>query len=108
MESFVDTNNENNSSMLNNSEKIYLNKSFNKYLPEKPEENRNQRAKIDNKTHNSTKDTKNNAQSHYLNKGKIILYKESPSFDEEEPVICGKKKRKPTRHQQFRNVMLDT
>ena len=63
MESFVDTNNENNSSMLNNSEKIYLNKSFNKYLPEKPEENRNQRAKIDNKTHNSTKDTKNNANS---------------------------------------------
>ena len=63
MESSADTNNENNSSMLNISDKNYLNKSFNKYLPEKPDENRNQRAKIDNKTHNYTKDTKNNGTS---------------------------------------------
>ena len=38
----------------------------------------------------------------------MLLYKESSSFDEEEPVICGEKKKKPTRHQQFKNVMLDT
>ena len=60
MESLADTNKENNSSMLIISDKYYLNKSFNKYLPEKPEENRNQRVKIDNKNQNSTKDTRNN------------------------------------------------
>ena len=63
MESFVETNNENNSSMLNNSIKNDLNRSFNKFLPQKPNEVRNQRANIDNKTHNSTKDTRNNAYS---------------------------------------------
>ena len=63
MESFVDTNIENNSSMLINLEKNDLSKSFNQLLPQKPEEARNQRTQIENKTHNSTKDTRNNANS---------------------------------------------
>ena len=55
MESFIEINNDTNSSMLN--------KSFNNYLPQKPCELRNKRCNADNKTHNSTKDTKYNAVS---------------------------------------------
>ena len=61
MESFIEINNDNNSSMLINPEN--LNKSFNNYLPQKPNELRNQRCKADNKTHYSTKETKYNVVS---------------------------------------------
>ena len=67
MESFAETNNENNSSMLINFDKNDLSKSFNKLLPQKPEEARNQRNEIENKTHNSTKDTRNNINSNINN-----------------------------------------
>ena len=63
IESFAETNNENNSSMLINFDKNDLSKSFNKLLPQKPEEARNQRKEIECKTHNSTKDTRNNINS---------------------------------------------
>ena len=63
IESFAETNNENNSSMLINFDKNDLSKSFNKLLPQKPEEARNQRKEIESKTHNSTKDTRNNINS---------------------------------------------
>lgn len=49
--------------MLINLERNILNKSFNKFLSHKPDELRNQRTIIENKTHNTTNDTKNNANS---------------------------------------------
>ena len=49
--------------MLINPERNYLIKSFNKFHAPKPEELRNQRIIIENKTHCTTNDTKNNANS---------------------------------------------
>ena len=63
MESFLDAHNINNSSLLINPDKNYLDKSFNILLPKKPSKIRNKRAKIENKTYNSTKDTKYNGNS---------------------------------------------
>ena len=54
MESFTEFNNENNSCMLINPD----NNNFNILLPISPSEIRNQRAKVENKTNNSTDDTK--------------------------------------------------
>ena len=63
MESFIGTNNSNNSSMFINPDKNCLEKSFNKLLPKRPSKKRNKRIKNENKAYSSTKDTKYNGNS---------------------------------------------
>lgn len=59
MDSFVETSNEINSSMLINSDKNYLYKSFSKLLSQKHVEKKNRRTIIESKINNSIKDSKN-------------------------------------------------